>query len=366
MSAVESHRASIASGIADLGGQTPLVRFDAILGPGGPTVYAKLEAFNPSGSAKDRTARFLIERALEDGRLAPGARVVESSSGNFGVAMAQQCRLRGLDFTCVVDPRTNPHTLKLIAAYGGEVHLVEEPDPETGDWLAARLSTVHRILESARDRGETVWWPNQYANLDSPRVHALHTMREIMEALPVTPDVMLVATSTTGTLGGCIQYARERGVATEFMAVDAEGSVLFGGSRGVRKLPGFGAGTVPRLSDGVDPDRVLRVSDLDCVVGCRVLAETEGYLAGASGGGVVSALAALDLPPGKTACVILADGGERYLDTVYNDEWVEDELGCGPRELRALIEARVRKGRQQRRSGLTAAAPPPRCRRRAQ
>lgn len=328
---------------ADLGGDTPLVRFEQLLGASGPAVYAKLESYNPTGSVKDRPAKLLIEEALRDGRIARGDQVIESSSGNFGVALARQCRLHGLDFTCVIDPRTNRGTQQLIRAYGGRLHLVEEPDDATGDWLVARLAAVERMLRGEHAAGKRAWWPNQYASEGNARAHAVGTMHEIWEEIPVHPDVVLVATSTTGTLSGCMTFAAKHGEDTKFVAVDAMGSVLFGGQRGERKLPGFGAGILPKIAKDVRPDAVLRVTDLECVIGCRVLAATEAYLAGASGGGAVSALWSLDLAPHQTVCLILHDGGERYLDTVYDDAWVRDELGCSPEELADLVTTRIPK-----------------------
>ena len=128
-----------------------------------------------------------------------------------------------------------------------------------------------------------------------------------------------------------MDYVREHDRSTTVIAVDALGSVLFGGCRSVRLLPGLGAGAEPFLARGVEPARVVRVSDLDCVNGCRRLAEREAILAGASSGGVMWAVGVLagEVPSGSRCVAILADGGEGYLDTVYDDDWVSRELpGC--------------------------------------
>ena len=162
-------------------------------------------------------------------------------------------------------------------------------------------------------------------------------MREIDEALDGELDYLFVATSTTGTLRGCGDYVREHGRATRIVAVDSAGSALFGGRRGRRVVPGFGAGVETNLSAGADFDELLRVSDLDCVVGCRRLVEREAILAGGSSGGVAFALeaAAERMQPGSRCAVIFPDGGSGYLETVYDDAWVERELGCGPRSSRS-------------------------------
>jgi cysteine synthase A len=164
-------------------------------------------------------------------------------------------------------------------------------------------------------------------------------MREIDEALEGRLDYLFVATSTTGTLRGCGDYLREHGRSTRVIAVDSTGSALFGGRRGTRRLPGFGAGVETDLSAGAEFDELVRVSDLDCVVGCRRLAEREAILAGASSGGIAFAVEALatQMAPGSRCAAIFADGGAGYLETVYDDTWVERELGCPPARLAALV-----------------------------
>jgi len=138
-----------------------------------------------------------------------------------------------------------------------------------------------------------------------------------------------VAVSTTGTIGGCLRYIREHDLPTTVIAVDAEGSVLFQGTRGERHLPGFGAGVVPKLSESVTPDRVLRIPDRASVEGARRLARTEAILPGASGGAVIAGVDKLleeGVEEGATIVAILHDGGPAYLDTIYNDDWVEQNL----------------------------------------
>lgn len=328
--------ANIRSGVSDLVGDTPLVELSRLFGASGPRVLAKLEGRNPGGSAKDRPAAAMIAHALEEGLIGPGSTVVESSSGNLGVALAQQCRLQGLQFICVVDSRTSTTTRRLIELYGGTVHQVTEPDPMTGDWLVARLDAVQRIVS----RTPNAWWSNQYANPFNSAAHRDGTVREICEALGDAPTALYIATSSTGTLGGAQQLLRANGHATRLVAVDAVGSVLFGGMRGERKLPGIGAGIVPALAEYAEPDAVIRVSDLDCVVGCRRLARAEALLVGASAGGVIAAVASEIDRYGRddVVALIFHDLGERYLETVFDDAWVSDNLGCDPDTVCALAD----------------------------
>jgi 2,3-diaminopropionate biosynthesis protein SbnA len=323
-------------GVLDAIGDTPLVALRRFLSRPDVEVWAKLEAANPGGSAKDRPAAGMLQDALAEGVIGPGTTVIESSSGNMGVGLAQACRYHGLQLICVVDARAHDTNIRVMRALGADVRVVTRPDPETGDLLVARLKLVADLLASVPGS----FWPNQYANASNPASHAAGTMREIDEALEGDLDYVLVATSTTGTLRGCVDYLREHERQTRVVAVDAAGSALFGGLHGRRLLPGFGAGVESPLSLGAHYDELLRVSDLDCVVGCRRLVSREAILAGASAGGVAFALEALSasMPAGSRCAAILHDGGSGYLGTVYDDGWVERELGCDARRLAALVE----------------------------
>lgn len=318
-------------GVSAAVGGTPLVHLTKLFPTSEVEIFAKLESANPGGSAKDRPALAMVRDALGSGRLHPGGTVVESSSGNLGVALARVCAAHGIRFVCVVDTRANVSTRALIQALGGEIDLVTEPDAATGDLLTAR---VHRVQELLHEIPGAVTL-GQYSNPANPGAHHDGTMREIAEATGGRLDVLMSAVSTTGTISGCARYIQDHGMATRTVAVDSTGSVLFGGTAGVRHLPGMGAGMVTELSRSVEPDRVMRVSSVDCVVGARLLAEREGILAGASTGGVVHALGTLvaDLAPGTRLAFIVHDGGAAYLDTVYDDAWVGRVLGAGPGDL---------------------------------
>ncbi|WP_105566065.1 2,3-diaminopropionate biosynthesis protein SbnA [Microbacterium halophytorum] len=319
---------SIVAGINEAVGNTPLVRLDALFPESGVEILAKLESVNPGGSTKDRPAMAMVRDALESGRLARGGTIVESSSGNLGVALARACNAHELRFVCVVDARTNATTVRIITALGGEVDVVSEPDPETGDLLTARFHRVEELL--AEIPGAVNLF--QYGNPANPRAHYDGTMREIAEATGHRVDVLMAAVSTTGTIGGSAAYIRDHHMDTRVVAVDAVGSVLFGGTAAPRPLPGMGAGVVTELSTQVEPDQVVRVRAVDCVVGARHLARTEGILAGGSTGGIVSALGGLipDLEAGTRVVFVVHDGGVPYLETVYDDQWVLDTLAADP------------------------------------
>ncbi len=331
--------ANIPQGLDDLTGHTPLVELPSLARAFQRPdlhIYAKLEQFNPGGSAKDRTARALVQAAIESG-LPENPTLVESSSGNLGMALARQAQMRGWNFHCVVDPRVNDSTVATMQALGAHVDLVTEPDPDTGDWLTARRSRVAELMRTVEGAVNL----DQYSNQAAFKAHDEGTMAEIISQLGQAPDWLLVAVSTTGTIGGCIQRLNRIGAHTRTVGVDAHGSVLYQGKRGERLLPGFGAGVVPHLSTLQNPTQVQRVHDVDSVVGARVLARTEGLIPGASGGAVVSAVHACreEFSAGSHVVMVLHDGGTNYLNTIYSDDWVQANLHVNPAELESRIRA---------------------------
>jgi cysteine synthase A len=312
-------------GILDAVGATPLVALNRYLDRLDVDLFAKLEFANPGGSSKDRSATAMIADALAAGLIGPDTTVIESTSGNLGVGLAQACRYHDVKLICVVDSRAHQLKINTMRALGADVRVVDRADPVTGDLLTARLNLVAELLGRTPD----AFWPNQYANQSNPAAHGDGTMREIDEALDGQLDYLFVATSTTGTLVGCADYLRRHGRDTQLIAVDAVGSALFGGARATRRIPGFGAGVETALSQSACFDRLVRVSDIQCVVGCRRLVEREAVFAGGSSGAVGWAIAELsqEMEAGSRCAAIFADGGAGYLDTVYDDGWVARELG---------------------------------------
>jgi cysteine synthase A len=312
-------------GILGTIGETPLVELERLYPRFPVRIFAKIERFNPGGSIKDRPALNMLLEKVRSGELVPGRSVVvESSSGNLAVGMAQICRYFGLRFICVVDPKTTEQNLALLRAYGCDVQMVTDVDVETGEYLPVRLSRVRSLLATVPH----AYWPNQYANPLNPLAHE-GTMREIDLALDGQVDYVFCATSTTGTLSGCAAYVRDHGMATKLVAVDAVGSVVFGQAPTRRLLPGHGASVRPALLDPRAADEVVHVTDLESVVGCRRLVDREALLAGGSSGATVAALGKLldRMPPNATCVLIFPDGGDRYLDTIYSDAWVNLHFG---------------------------------------
>lgn len=311
-------------GILEAIGRTPLIRLKRLFSDSDVRVWAKLESLNPGGSTKDRPALKIIKHGIESGAIKPGATIVESSSGNMGIGLAQVCAYYGLKFICVVDSKTTAQNIRLLKTYGAEVDLVSQPDPNTGEYLQARLDRVHELL--AANPGS--FWPNQYASLQNSMAHH-DTMREIVTATGGNLDYVFCSVSTCGTIRGCAEYARVHKLHTRIIAVDAVGSVIYGDQKAKRLIPGHGAAMRPKLFRADMAERCVHVSDLDCVVGCRLLVRQESILAGGSSGGVLMALKNIihELPANTNCALIFPDRGERYLDTIYCDEWVESHFG---------------------------------------
>jgi N-(2-amino-2-carboxyethyl)-L-glutamate synthase len=311
-------------GVLSTIGNTPLVRLTHIFKDCDFKVFAKLEAFNPGGSVKDRAAYCIIRNALAKGEIEPGSCVIESSSGNMGIGLAQVCSFLGLRFICVVDPKTTSQNIKILEAYGAEVDLVSKPDPMTGEFLPERIARVRTLLRTIQNS----YWPNQYANIYNAIAHH-ETMKEIVLALNGQVDYLFCSTSTCGTLRGCAEYIRDRNLQTKIVAVDAIGSVIFGDWPGKRLIPGHGAGVLPDLYQPGLAHVCVHLSDLDCIVGCRRLLREEAIMAGGSSGAVLMAILGSQhiINSGASCAAIFPDRGERYLDTVYSDDWVDQHFG---------------------------------------
>jgi cysteine synthase A len=312
------------AGILSTISNTPMIALKRVFPDLHFNLYAKLELLNPGGSSKDRTALSLLGEALDQGQITSASTIVESSSGNLGIGIAQFCAYMGLRFICVVDSRATPLNLKIMEAYGAEIEMVRDEQASNGDLLGVRIERVKQLCAGIPGS----FWPNQYANPANASAHR-GTMCEIYEGLGGHVDYVFAATSTCGTLRGCAEFVTSVGADTRVIAVDAEGSVIFGGAPGRRLIPGHGASRVPELYRPHLEYRHIKVTDLDCVTGCYRLLHREAIFAGGSSGGVISAIAAMrdQIPEGANCAAILCDRGDRYLDTVYSRKWVAGTFG---------------------------------------
>ncbi|HEY3604328.1 MAG TPA: 2,3-diaminopropionate biosynthesis protein SbnA [Sporichthyaceae bacterium] len=290
----------------------------------GTPLYLKCEGFNFAGSVKLKAAREMVEQAERDGTLRKGSILVESSSGNLGVALAMIAASRGYRFLCVTDYRCNLSTRRLMESLGAQVHIINA-DPEIeGGLLGARIKFVRDLVASNR----RYVWLNQYEHPGNWQAHYKHTASAIVRQFPDL-DVLFVGAGTTGTLMGCARFLWEWHRPVRIVAVDSVGSVTFGGPPGRRMIPGLGTAVRPGQLDESYIDEVVMVEEADTIRTCHKLAR-RGFMFGGSTGTVVSGamdwLAANDARD-ITAVALAPDMGERYLDTVYQTNWVQDLFG---------------------------------------
>jgi cysteine synthase A len=286
-------------------------------------LYLKCEGFNFAGSVKLKAATEMVNAAERAGILRPGSVLVESSSGNLGVALSVLAASRGYGFLCITDRRCNVPTVRLMEALGSTVHVVDQPDPH-GGFLGARIAYVRALCAS----DERYVWLNQYTNQGNWRAHYRTTAPAIARRFPQL-DVLFVGAGTTGTLMGCARWFWQGRRRVRIVAVDAVGSVTFGGEARPRMIPGLGTSVGSPFLDMSYIDDVIHVEEADTVQTCRRLA-ARGFLFGGSTGTVVSGatrwLAQHDTRQ-LTAVAIAPDLGERYLDTIYQTNWLVDIYG---------------------------------------
>jgi N-(2-amino-2-carboxyethyl)-L-glutamate synthase len=299
----------------------------------GHALFLKCEGFNFAGSIKLKAATEMVEAAERAGVLRPGSVLVESSSGNLGVALSMIAASKGYRFLCVTDSRCNVATIRMMEALGSDVDVITTPSADRG-LLGARIDHV-RALCASDDR---YVWLNQYTSADNWKSHYRRTGPAIARQFPRL-DVLFVGAGTTGTLMGCARFLREWHRPVRIVAVDTVGSVTFGGAPGRRMIPGLGTSVRPPLLDESYVDEVVRVEEADAVRACHRLAR-RGFLFGGSTGTVVSgAIDWLEQRDARelTAVAIAPDLGERYLDTIYRREWLEENYGSSRAEAEVAL-----------------------------
>ncbi|MFF5142343.1 2,3-diaminopropionate biosynthesis protein SbnA [Streptomyces sp. NPDC013157] len=290
----------------------------------GCRLYLKCEGFNFAGSIKIKAAVEMVAAKEREGRLRPGGTLVESSSGNMGVALSIVAASKGYRFVCVTDVRCTRAARLTMEALGGEVHVIGEPDAE-GGYLGARIAHVRKLCEE--NAGYV--WLNQYANSANWRGHYRTTGPEVAKAFPEL-DVLFIGAGTTGTLMGCARYFRENHPGVTIVAVDAAGSVTFGRPPGRRMIPGLGTSVRPPIFDASYADDVVYVEEAETIRMCRRLVG-HGYLFGGSTGTVVSGARDWLTAHGRddmTAVAISPDLGGNYLDTIYDEVWASGVTGA--------------------------------------
>ncbi len=300
--------------ITELIGRTPLLRLNKV-NRGEAEVLAKLEAFNPGGSVKDRIGLNMIAVAEEHGLLKPGAVIIEPTSGNTGIALALVAAARGYKLILTMPDTMSVERRNLLRAYGAE--LVLTPGAEG-------MKGAIRKAEALGQEIANSFIPQQFANPANPEIHRKTTALEIWEDTGGQVDVFVAGVGTGGTLTGVGEVLKARKPGVKVVAVEpADSPVLSGGLAGPHKIQGIGAGFVPEIVNVEVIDEIFQVKNDQAFATAKQLARTEGVLVGISAG--AAAYAALELArrpghKGKKIVVILPDTGERYLSTNLFDE----------------------------------------------
>lgn len=285
----------------------------------GMDLFAKLEYVNPVGSIKDRAAYWILKRAAERGEICEETTVIESSSGNFACALAAYTHLVGLRFIPVIDPNISGTYESFLRRLCPTVVKVEDRD-DTGGFLKTRLQKVKELCATIPN----AFWTNQYGNLDAMEAHYELTAGEICADF-YSLDYAFIGVSTAGTIAGVSRRLKERYPKIRVIAVDTEGSAIFGGAPRKRHIPGIGSSIVPQLLSHAKIDDIVLVSERETVQACRELLTSHGLFVGGSSGTAFAAIKryAARMPGYKhpTVLFLCADRGTPYLDTVYDPAW---------------------------------------------
>jgi len=305
--------------IADLIGNTPLVRLHRVTAGIDATVLAKVEYFNPGGSVKDRIASRMIDAAEQQGLLQTGGTIVEPTSGNTGVGLAIIAQQRGYRCVFVCPDKVSDDKINVLRAYGAEV--VVCPTAVAPEDSRSYYSVSNRLAREIPG----AWKPDQYSNPNNPRSHYETTGPELWRQTDGRITHFVAGVGTGGTISGIGRYLREAsGGSVRIIGADPEGSVYSGGTGRPYLVEGVGEDFWPDTYDRDSCDEIIAVSDRDSFDMTRRLAREEGILVGGSCG--MAVVAALEVArragPDDVVVVLLPDGGRGYLSKIFNDDWM--------------------------------------------
>ncbi|TNE59328.1 MAG: cysteine synthase family protein [Bacteroidetes bacterium] len=311
-------------------GKTPIIRLNNVVADIPATVYAKLEAFNPGLSAKDRIALHMLERAEQLGKLQPGGTVVDATSGNTGFSLAMVCAIKGYRCVLTVTSKISADKLNNLRAMGAEVILCPK-DAKPND-----PNSYYRKAEQLAKEIPGAFYVNQNFNTDNGEAHYLSTGPEIWEQTNGRITHLIGSASTGGTLCGSARYLREQNPNLKVVAADAYGSVLKKyHETGVYdeneiysyRIEGTGKNIIPGNVEFELIDRFVKVTDKDSALRARSIARQEGILAGYSSGAALQCLTQIkdELTENDVVVLIFADHGCKYVTKVFNDDWMKDQ-----------------------------------------
>jgi cysteine synthase len=289
-------------------GNTPMVRLTRVVEPQMAEVWVKIEGMNPGGSIKDRTALGMIVDAERSGALRPGQMIVEPTSGNTGIGLAQVAAARGYPLTLCLPAQMSEERKRTLRAYGARLVLTD-PDRR----MLAAIEEAERIRDSTG-----AWMADQFGNPANPRIHYETTGPEVWTQMDARVDAFVYGSGTGGTITGVGRFLRDRGSRAMIVAVEpARSAVLSGGERGQHQFQGMGPGFVPPNFDRTVVDRIMPAWEEDAFPLARRLAREEGLFVGMSTGAItwVALQIARELGPGKRVAMIAPDSGARYLST---------------------------------------------------
>jgi len=302
--------ANIAENITELIGRTPLLRLSRFCGGAESHVVAKIEAFNPGGSVKDRIGLAMIRDAEEKGLITKNTVIIEATSGNTGIALAYISAAKGYRLILVMPDSMSVERRNLLRAYGADVILTPGAKGMTG-----AISKAGELAASIANS----FVPEQFNNPANPSIHRATTAEEIWADTDGKVDILVAGVGTGGTVTGVGEYLKERNPAIKVVAVEPSGSpVLSGGYAGPHQIQGIGSGFVPRILNQQVYDEVFTVENGQAFECARQLARWEGLLVGISGGAAAFASRQIARRPenkGKLIVVVFPDSGERYLST---------------------------------------------------
>ncbi|MBU8881393.1 cysteine synthase A [Bacillus sp. FJAT-29790] len=298
----------VANSIADLVGQTPIVKLNRIVEENSAEVYLKLEYMNPGSSVKDRIALAMIEAAERTGDLKQGDTIIEPTSGNTGIGLAMIAAAKGYKTILVMPETMSMERRNLLRAYGADLVLTPGPDGMGG--------AIRKAEELANENG--YFMPQQFKNLSNPEIHRATTGKEITEQMGEQLDAFISGIGTGGTITGAGEVLREKYDNIKIYAVEPTDSpVLSGGKPGPHKIQGIGAGFIPEILNTNIYDEVIKVTNDAAFEYARRAAKEEGILGGISSGAAIFAAlqVAKELGKGKKVLAVIPSNGERYLST---------------------------------------------------
>lgn len=301
-------------------GDVPTVRLSRIAGVCRRVrCYLKLESCNPSGSIKEKNAIVLVDQAERKGLLRPGGTIIGSSSGNFGIGLAVVGAARGYRVIIVIDAKTTLAFRRMLTAYGAELAEVRETDG-SGSMQKARIAHAMELSNSIAGS----WYPCQHFNPNNPDAHEIYTARELAATFQDTLDAVVVGVSTGGQLTGLARHLKPLYPNLKLIGVDVQGSVIFAPSPSPYKMTGIGLSFRPPNLDYKALHCAYVVPENLAYSVCHGLAQKEGLLLGSSSGAIVAAglHLAMSMPDGSTIAMINPDRGDRYLETIYNLNWL--------------------------------------------